>query len=331
MRPKVAVTNWIHPDLLEEIREFADVEANQSGAALDARGAAALASGADAVIAFMTDRVDGAFLDACPRLKIVAGALKGYDNFDAEACARRGVWLTVVPDLLTVPTAELLITLFLGLTRNVRAGDAHVRSGGFRGWRPALYGASTSGKTFGFIGMGAVARAAARRLGAFGMEMLYFDSRPVGGSEEKALGIEFCGLDELLGASDFVAPLLPLAQSTMHLIGRSALEKFKRGAYLVNVGRGSVVDEEAVADALESGRLAGYAADVFEMEDWARPDRPPCVPPRLLNPELNTLFTPHLGSATDEARRAITREAIAQVRAVLSGRTPPNAVNRPRA
>ena len=313
MRPKVAITNWIHPDLLEEVREFADVVANQFREALTARAAAEAAADADAVIAFM---------DACPRLKIVAGALKGCDNFDAEACAARGVWLTVVPDLLSAPTAELLATLFLGLTRNVRRGDELVRSGKFAGWRPVLYGASAGGKRFGFLGMGAVGREAAKRLGAFGMKLVYSDLKRMAPDEEKSLGLEFCSPDELAGSCDFIAPLLPLNASTLHFIDAARLSKFKRGAYLINVGRGSTVDEEAVADALESGILAGYAADVFEMEDWAREDRPRGVAPRLL-------FTPHLGSATDEARRAITKAAIAEVRRVLSGKPPLNAVNAP--
>src|SRR5205085_9552568 len=119
---------------------------------------------AEAIMAFMPDRLDADLLDACPRLRIVAGALKGYDNFDHAACTKRGVWLTIVPDLLTVPTAELTIGLMIAVGRNILPGDRLVRTGTFRGWRAQLYGTGLEGSTVGIIGMGAVGRAIAERL-----------------------------------------------------------------------------------------------------------------------------------------------------------------------
>ena len=214
--------------------------------------------------------------DPVPNLKIVAGALKGCDNFDVEACTRLGIWFTVVPDLLTEPTAELALALLLGLARNVMAGDRVIRSGNYQGWRPILYGAGLAGSTVGIIGFGAVGRALARMLQGFSCRIQYYD--PAGDAS--------IPLDALLSSSDFVLPLLPLTADTLHLLGRDALARMKRGSYLINVSRGSVVDEEAVADAIESGHLAGYAADTFEMEDWApsepsAPDQPaPAAPDR---------------------------------------------------
>ncbi|HKI63382.1 MAG TPA: NAD(P)-dependent oxidoreductase [Burkholderiales bacterium] len=204
-----------------------------------------------ALIAFMPDRVDAAFLAGCPKLRVIAAALKGADNSDLEACTRRGVWLALVPERLAAPTAELALAFLLALTRRLLAGDDHVRSGAFRGWRPQLYGTGLAGGTLGIVGMGSVGRALAPRAAAMGMKVVYADPRP-GPVEYGRVPFE-----ELLAASDFVMPLAHLTPGTHHLIGAAALAAMKPGAYLVNVGRGSLVDEAAVAANLAAGRLAG--------------------------------------------------------------------------
>ena len=328
-RPRVVVTHWIHDDLLDELAAFGEPVANRTREAWSRTEILARARDAEGLMVFMPDRIDDAFLAACPRLRIVAAALKGADNFDIGACTRRGVWFTIVPDLLTVPTAELFIGLLLGLTRNVLAGDALVRSGRFHGWRPVLYGIGLGGRRLGFIGLGAVGRAVARRLAGFELDLCYHDPCRLAPAEERALGLTWLPLPGLVATSHILAPLVPLNPSTLHLIDASLLARLPRGAHLVNVCRGSVVDEAAVAAALASGHLAGYAADVFEMEDWARPDRPADIHPALRARPDRTLFTPHLGSATEEARRAITRAAIDQLRTALAGGVPSGAVNRP--
>lgn len=285
---------------------------------------------AQGLLAFMTDRVDARFLASCPRLRAVACALKGYDNFDAEACAEAGVWLSIVPDLLTAPTAELAVGLALGLMRNVAAGDALVRSEGFEGWRATLYGASLGGSVVGIAGMGRLGQAIARRVSAFEpRRLLGHDARPAWPDEASRLGLEAAGLEALLAACDLVFLALPLTGATRHLLGAGALDLLRPGARLVNVGRGGVVDEAAVARALEDGRLAGYAADVFEFEDWAVEGRPRAIPRALLARPERTLFTPHLGSAVVEARRRIEAAAAANLIAALEGRAPPDAVNEP--
>jgi phosphonate dehydrogenase len=277
----------------------------------------------------MPDRVDAEFLDACPSLKIVAGALKGFDNFDADACAERGVWLTVVPDLLTEPTAELAVGLTIAVARNMLAGDRYVRDGDFEGWRPLFYGRGLAGSTVGIVGMGAVGRAIAERLQGFRSRILYWDAERLPLAREKALGAEHVPFDDLLGRSNFIILALPLSAETTHLIGREALKKVRPGTYLINPARGSLVHEEAVADAIECGRLAGYAADVFEMEDWARAGRPPTVSFRLRQYQDRTAFTPHLGSAVDAVRFDIAMAAAESIVDCFEGRPPQGAVNAP--
>lgn len=275
---------------------------------------------------FMPDRIDESFLDACPRLRVVAAALKGYDNFDIEACRRRKIRFTIVPDLLTVPTAELAIALMLGLSRRIIEGDRQIRHGAFQGWRPTLYGVGAAGSTAGIIGMGQVGKALAVRLRAFAMTVLYMDQRPLPPEEEQRLGASFAPLPELLAKSDFLFPFVPLTNQTLHLLGSQTLAATKRGAFLINCSRGSVVDEKAVAQALAEGQLAGYAADVFEMEEWSRPDRPRCIWPALLADEQRTLFTPHLGSAVAEVRREIEMAAARELRAAFAGEPSSNAL-----
>jgi phosphonate dehydrogenase len=281
------------------------------------------------MLAFMNDSVDEALLAACPELEIVACALKGYDNFDLEACRRHGVTVTIVPDLLTVPTAELTVGLLFGLARNIAAGDRLVRSGAFRGWRPVLYGQGLAGATVGLLGMGAVGQAVAQRLGGFGCKLIYSDERRLPPDVSARLATTAVGFEELLAESDVLVVTLPLTSRTKHLVDAAALAQVRHGCLLVNPARGSVVDESAVADALAQGLLGGYAADVFEMEDWARPDRPQAIHPALLAAPDRTLFTPHLGSAVDSVRREIALEAARSVLQHFRGERPQGAVVEP--
>lgn len=325
-RLKAVVTNWVQPEVLELLSGRCTVEANREREPWPPSEVLARTRDADALLCFMTDRIDEAFLAQCPRLRIVACALKGADNFDIEACRRRGVTVTIVPDLLTEPTAELAVGLMIALARHIRHGDAHVRSGTFTGWRPTLYGRGLSGSKVGILGLGAVGQALARRLHAFGAALAYFDERPLSDSAERALGVVRRDRESVIGDSDFLMLALPLTPRTLHLIDAAQIRRMKPGTFLVNPARGSLVDEEAVTDALESGHLAGYAADVFEMEDWARGDRPRRIAPRLLRHPA-TVLTPHLGSAVEAVRREIALSAARDIIACLTGGRPPNAIN----
>ncbi len=281
----------------------------------------ARAAAADAMMAFMPDRVDQAFLAAAPRLKVIACALKGFDNFDVAACTRAGVWVSIVPDLLTAPTAELAIGLALGLGRHLREGDGFVRSGAFQGWRPVLYGTGLAGSTVAILGLGRLGSAIAARLAGFGCRLIGHDEAAAGPATVAPVG-----LAEALSEADLVIVALPLTDGTRHMIDARALARMKPGALLVNVGRGSTVDEAAVADALCAGRLGGYAADVFALEDWALDDRPRAIDPRLLA-HPRTLFTPHLGSAVTQVRAEIAMAAALNIADALAGRHPRDAVN----
>lgn len=323
MRPRILVTNWVHEATLQRLGQLGEVDANETRTPWPRDEVMRRAERADAILAFMTDCIDAPFLARCKRLRIVACALKGYDNFDMEACSAAGIWVTIVPDLLTEPTAELAVGLAIGLARNIRDGDALVRSGAFVGWRPVLYGTGLDGSTVAILGMGRVGRAVAQRLSGFGCRMLGVDP-----AAEMPVGVTGESLNTALDTSDVVILCAPLTPGSRHQIGTDALARMKPDALLINVGRGSVVDERAIADALEAGLLGGYAADVFEMEDWALPDRPKAIDARL-RAHPRTLFTPHLGSAVIRVRQAIEMRAVDNIADVLAGRPPRDAINAP--
>ena len=328
MSLKIVVANWVHPDVLQYLRQHGEVVANPEREPWSRDTLLGHCRDAAALIAFMPESVDDAFLAACPDLRIVACALKGYDNFDVDACTRRGVWITIVPDLLTAPTAELTVGLMIALGRNLGPGNAFVKSGAFAGWRPRFYGRSLDGSTVGIIGAGAVGKAIARRLAGFRCSLFYHDAHRLTPDQEDELRLQRMPLVTLRAQSDFVVLALPLTEGTFHIVDARFLADMKPSACLVNPARGSLVDEAAVADALEKGRLAGYAADTFECEDWARTDRPGGVDPRLLQAE-NTLLTPHLGSAVDPVRLEIAQEAAESVVQCLRGEQPKGALNDP--
>ena len=327
MKPKVVITHWVHPEILEILSQHCEVIPNLTRETLLREEIIRRSKDAQALMVFMPDSIDNDFLNACSELRIVAAALKGFDNFDVEACTRHGVWFTVVHDLLTIPTAELTIGLLIGLSRKMPQGDSYVRSGAFKGWLPKFYGMGLNGATIGIIGMGSVGQAVAMRLMGFGVRVIYNDIVPVAQEREDELNISYVTLEDLLKASDIVVPLVPLIPTTMHLINATCIAQMKHSSLLVNACRGSVVDELAVVDALASGCLAGYAADVYEMEDWARPDRSRTIPQPLLDNVEQTFFTPHIGSAVDSVRRDVALEAAWNIVQALNGEKPNGAVN----
>ncbi|MFG1999939.1 NAD(P)-dependent oxidoreductase [Spirillospora sp. NPDC048911] len=320
---QVVITHWVHPEVLDALARFCRPTAPAERDVMPRDEVIARLGDAVGVVVSMADHVDEEFLAAGPRLRIVSATLKGYDNIDIAACTQRGIWATNLPVELTRPAAEHAMALILGLLRRVGEGDRRIREGGYEGWRPRLYGFSLADATVGIIGMGAVGRALAGMLAAFGARIIFSDTTSAPNDTDNWRQVS---LPELLTSSDVVVPLVPLSPQTGHLLDTAAIASTRPGTYLVNVGRGSVVDEEAVANALETGHLAGYAADVFAMEDWAQPERPQRIPERLLK-HPRTLFTPHLGTAVHNIRREMSLAAARQVEDALAGRRPGYALN----
>jgi phosphonate dehydrogenase len=323
----IVVTHWIHQEVINLLSPHGELILNQTRDTLPHEELMARMRDAHAMMAFMPDSVDDAFLNKCPQLKVIGAALKGYDNYDVSACTRHGVWFTIVPDLLTIPTAELAIGLILALSRKIAPGDRWIRSGQFHGWQPLFYGSGLSGATVGIFGMGRVGRTIAQRLTGFDTDVIYFDPQPLSLQQEQALRTSSSSIEEVLARSDYLICAAPLNAETRHMINDRTITEMKSGSYLINIGRGSSVDESAVAAALDSGHLSGYAADVFEMEDWALEDRPRTIHPTLLEQKDKTILTPHLGSAVDDIRREIALEAARNIVQALQGTPPIGALN----
>ena len=287
----------------------------------------------DALVCMMSDDINESVIDAGARLKIVANVAVGYNNIDVAYARSRNVVVTNTPDVLTESVAGFTWAKILAITRRLAEGDRLIRRGGWKAWAfDFMLGTELKGKQLGLVGFGRIARAVAARAPAFGVRVVY-SGRPttVGdglppsreASAESGGGgqtvpktdspFERLSLDRLLNTSDVVSLHVNLTPDTRHLIDKKALTRMKRSAYLVNTSRGPVVDEEALAWALQERLIAGAALDVFENE--------PAVHPDLLRLE-NVLLVPHLGSATTETRTAMANLAVDNVAAVLAGRPP---------
>ena len=329
-KPKIVLTNRVFPETRALLEEHASLEINPALEPWSYREVRERCRDATGLLAFMTDRIDADFFSTCPRLRVIGAALKGFDNIDVEAATNAGVWLTIVPDLLTVPTAELAIGLMLSLARNIVAGDRKIKTDGFHGWRAELYGAGLAGATVGIVGFGLVGRAIAERLAGFQCRLLAHDQSMPAEIAKSWPYVAMTSFEDVIAVSDYVVLALPLTARTRHVINSEAIAAMKPGARLVNPARGSLVDEAAVADAIDRGHLSGYAADVFECEDWALQDRPSSIDPRLTSPSAPTVFTPHIGSGVTEIRQEIELSAARSILDVLAGRVPFGAVNDPR-
>jgi glyoxylate reductase len=267
----------------------------------------------DAIVCLLTDRIDAAVLAAgAPRLKVVANVAVGYDNIDVATAAAHGVAVCNTPGVLDETTADLTFLLILAAARRAWEAESELRAGTWPGWDIDQHlGRDVHGAVLGVVGFGRIGQAVARRAGGFGMEVLHHTRRDTGLPGWQG------DLDRLLADSDIVTLHVPLTEETRHLIGARRLHLMKPDGVLVNTSRGPVVDEEALATALEDGVIFAAGLDVFERE--------PEVHPRLLTAPRTVLF-PHIGSASVVTRTRMTRVAAENVVAALAGRTPPNLV-----
>jgi glyoxylate reductase len=272
------------------------------------------ARGASGILSTATEKMDGEVMDAAGEgLRIVANMAVGYDNIDVEAARERDIVVTNTPGVLDETTADVAFMLMLAAARRLGEGERMLRAGRWEWWGPKqLRGLDVWGKKLGILGLGRIGQAVARRGKGFGMEVLYH-SRSRKKDAEKELGARYLDLDDLLRESDFVSIHTPLTDETRHLIGERELDLLQETAVLVNTSRGPVVDEAALADALQNGRVFAAGFDVYEEE--------PKVHPKLLDLE-NAVLAPHIGSATVETRDRMAAMAAENLRAVLRGEEP---------
>jgi glyoxylate reductase len=318
-KPTVFVTRPIPREGIDLLREDFEVVVAEQDAPLPRRELLDAVAGADAIIGLLTDRIDAELFDAAPKLKGYANYAVGFDNIDLAEATRRGVPVSNTPDVLTTATAELAWALVFAVARRVVEADEVARSGEWPGWGPLQFlGMGLTGRTLGVVGAGRIGTAMGLMSSGFGMRVLYTTSGSVNETLEQEVNARRVGLDELLAEADVVSIHTPLTGATRHLFDAQAFAAMKPTAILVNTGRGPVVDEEALVEALETKRIAGAGLDVYENE--------PAIHPGL--PKLsNVVLLPHIGSATTRARRDMSLLAAENVRAMLTGATPPTCLN----
>jgi phosphonate dehydrogenase len=281
-----------------------------------------------AICWFVPDVIDEEVIASCPNLRILAGFGRGHDNIDVAAATSRNIWVTVGPETMVDPVADLTWGLILSVARRIAVGDRYIRATKLSGWHPTrCLGYPVSKKNLGIIGMGKLGRAIARRAVGFEMNLFYCEAGPIDEALDKELNLKRLTLDELLQKADFVCIATPLTEGTYHQISARELSMMKPTAILINTARGSEVDESSVADALNRGMIAGYAADVFEMEDRQYSDRPSQVTTGLVNQADHTLLTPHISTSVKDTRIEIATYQALNIIQAFRGQRPAGAVN----
>ena len=316
-RKRIVITRRIFAELVAELRDEFEVVDNQQDVGWQPAELAAALKGTDAALITSGERIDDALLDQCARLKIVANIAVGYNNIDLAACTRHGVLATNTPDVLNEATADHAWALLLGAARRVGESERWLRAGHWQRWTFEMFaGAEISGTILGILGMGRIGRAIARRARGFAMQVIYHNRTRLAANDED--GARYVDFDTLLREADHLVTVLPYSPAVHHIIGTAQLAQMKRGATLVNIARGGVIDDAALVSALRRGQLAAAGLDVFENE--------PALNPGLLELD-NVVLTPHIASSTRATRGAMAALAIENVRTALAGGRPPSLLN----
>lgn len=297
-RPRILVARAVFPEVLDKLSQHFEVQSNQPDEIWSKP--ALIAALKDKVGAFTTgsERIDAEVLAACPHLKICANMAVGFNNFDVDAMTARGVLATNTPDVLTETTADFGFALLMATARRVTESEHYLRAGLWTKWSYDMFaGAEVHGSTLGILGMGRIGQAIARRgaLG-FGMKVIYHNRSRLDAASEAACKATYVSKEQLLREADHLVLVLPYSASSHHAIGAAEIAQMKPSATLVNIARGGIVDDAALAQALKDRRIAAAGLDVFEGE--------PAVHPELLKVP-NVVLTPHIASATVKTRLAM--------------------------
>ena len=321
-KPRILVTRQVFPEIIELLSRHFEVEANPDDALWSQAELARRLADKDGAFTTGSHRIDAALLAACPRLKIVANMAVGYNNFDVEAMTAAGVQGTNTPDVLTETTADFGFALLMATARRMAESERYLRAGLWNSWRYDMFaGAEVHGSTLGILGMGRIGQGIARR-GAhgFGMQVIYHNRSRLAPELEAECKARYVSKDELLAQADHLVLVLPYSAESHHAIGAAELARMKPTATLVNIARGGIVDDAALAQALKEGRIATAGLDVFEGE--------PAVHTGLLE-RSNVVLTPHIASATVPTRLAMARLAADNLVAFFDGRGALTPVNTP--
>lgn len=319
-RPKIHVTRTLLPAVEKRMAELFDATFNVDDKPMRRDQLVAAMADCDVLVPTVTDSIDAELIAAAPaRLKLIANYGAGVNHIDLAAAKAKGIMVTNTPGVFTDDTADLTMALILNVPRRLGEGHRLMRSGEWQGWRPTgMLGHRIGGKTLGIIGLGRIGEAVALRAKAFGLNIIYNKRHRLPASVEEELGITFePDLDRLVSRSDIVSLHCPLTTETDKIINAARIAMMKPEAYIINSSRGELIDEDALIDALQEGRIAGAGLDVYTHE--------PAVDSRLFTIS-NVVLLPHLGSATFEGREASGERVIANIRMWADGHRPPDQV-----
>lgn len=317
-KPSVYVTRLIPQEGINLLQSECQVEINPDDRPLTRQELLENVQGRDGILCLLTDKIDAEVFDAVKSVKGVANYAVGYDNIDVPEATKRGIPVSNTPGVLTDATAEMAWALLFAVCRRVVESDAVMRSGQWQGWGPLQFiGGDVTGATLGIVGAGRIGTAMALKSKGFQMKVLYSDAIRNEVLEQQ-LQAEKVDFDTLLEQSDYVSIHVPLMPETRHLFGRNAFQRMKKTAYLINTSRGPVVNEAELVDALQTGKIAGAALDVYENE--------PLVTEGLKDLK-NVVITPHTASATISSRGGMARLAATNLLAMLKGEKAPNCLN----
>ncbi len=318
--PKVVVTRDLPDPVTGRMAALFDTDLNPCDAKRTREQLAAAVADCDVLVPTVTDAIDAAIIAAAgARLKLIANFGAGVNHIDLKAARARGIIVTNTPGVLTEDTADMTMALILSVPRRLAEGEKLVRSGEWHGWSPGgMLGHRIGGKALGIVGMGRIGQAVAARARAFGLAIHYHNRHRLPAVPEAQLAATFhADLDAMLAAVDIVTIHTPLNADSRLLLDARRIGLMRPHVYLINASRGGIVDEDALVDALEGGRLAGAGLDVWEHE--------PRIDPRLLALP-NVVMTPHMGSATYEGRLASGEKVIQNIRMWADGHRPPDQV-----
>jgi gluconate 2-dehydrogenase len=302
-KPAVLVTRAVFPEFITLLEQHFEVEHNQADEAWTVPQLIERLQGKAGAFTTGSERIDAALLEACPQLKICANMAVGYNNFDLAAMTARGVLGTNTPDVLTDTTADFGFALLMATARRISESEHYLRAGNWQRWRYDMFaGAEVHGSTLGILGMGRIGQGIARR-GAhgFGMQVIYHNRSRLAPEQEAACKARYVSKEELLRGADHLVLVLPYTSQSHHAIGAAELALMKPTANLINIARGGIVDDAALATALRERRIAAAGLDVFEGEPQVHPD---------LLTVPNVVLTPHIASATVTTRKAMARLAM---------------------
>jgi len=319
-KPKVIVTRKLPDPVETRMRELFDTELNLTDEPLSAEQLADAVGRADVLVPTITDKIDEALLaKAGPKLKVIANFGAGVDHIDVAAANAKGVTVTNTPGVLTEDTADLTMALMMAVSRRIVEGANVTQAGDFHGWTPTwMMGHRITGKRLGIIGMGRIGQAVARRARAFGLQIHYHNRKPVSSRISDDLEATYWeSLDQMLARMDIITVHSPHTPATYHLLSARRLKLLQPHSILINTARGEIIDENALAELLKAGAIAGAGLDVFEFE--------PTINPKLLGLP-NAVLLPHLGSATIEGRIDMGEKVIINIRTWMDGHKPPDRV-----